>query len=75
MILASYVVRKILMSVSIKMYYLLPTKILQEADTANGTVLQKVVLEFLVKMQGKYTNKKCLKDIFLRILITIVTIV
>ena len=32
------------------MYYVLSTKILQGSDTASATVLQKVVLEFVVKI-------------------------
>ena len=43
------------------MCYILSTKILQGADTAIGTVLQKVVLEFMVKIRDKYTKKEFLK--------------
>ena len=46
------------------MYYVLPTRILQKADTASGTVLQKGVLEFVVKILEKYTNKVFLKILF-----------
>ena len=41
------------------MYYVLFTKILQGADTASGTVLQKKgVQEFVVKTLDRYTYKK-----------------
>ena len=43
------------------MYYALSTKILLGADTASGTVLKKVVIEFVVKILDKYTNKEFLK--------------
>ena len=46
------------------MCYILSTKILQGADTAIGTVLQKVVLEFVVKILDKYTKKEFLKTAF-----------
>ena len=43
------------------MYYVLLTKILQGADTASGTVLQKRCLEFVAKILDKYTYKESLK--------------
>ena len=43
------------------MSHTLSTKILKRADTASGTVLQKGVIEFVVKIPDKYTNKEFLK--------------
>ena len=51
-------------SISAKMYYVLFTQILQGRDTASETVLQKGVLEFVVKILDKYTYKKFLKILF-----------
>ena len=42
------------------MYYVLSTKILQGADTV-GLFFKKSVLEFVVKILDKYTNKEFLK--------------
>ena len=46
------------------MCYALSTKTLQGADTAGRTVLQKSVLELVVKILDKYTSKEFLKIIF-----------
>ena len=46
---------KTVQSISTKIYYVLFTKILQRADAASGTVLQKkVVREFVVKALDRY---------------------
>ena len=52
---------KIVQSISAKMYYVLFSKILREGDTASGTVLHKRILEFVLKILGKYTYKEFLK--------------
>ena len=43
------------------MHYALPTKILQGANTASGTVFKQRVLEFVVKILVNYTGKNFLK--------------
>ena len=51
-----------LQSISTPMYHtLFSTKILQRAGIAGGTFFKKGVLEFVVKILDKYTNKKFLK--------------
>ena len=56
---------KTVRSISTKMYYVLFTKILQRADAASGTVLQKKgVREFVVKSLDRYIYKEFLKISF-----------
>ena len=56
---------KTVQSISTKIYYVLFTKILQWADAASGTVLQKKgVREFVVKTLDRYIYKEFLKISF-----------